>query len=75
MALVGRFDNQTVRRQRLEVGDVMLSAPSGTVVIERKSWADLAKSLNASLTNATSSKRLECSASWPVLGVNLCASR
>ena len=44
-ALVGRFDNQTVRRQRLDVGDVMLSAPSGTVVIERKSWADLAKSL------------------------------
>ena len=44
-SLVGRFDSQTVRRQRLDVGDVLLSAHSGTVVVERKSWADLAKSL------------------------------
>ena len=44
-SLVARFDDQTVRRQRLDVGDVVLTADSGTVVVERKSWADLAKSL------------------------------
>ena len=44
-SLVARFDDQTVRRQRLDVGDVVLTADSGTVLVERKSWADLAKSL------------------------------
>ena len=44
-ALVDKYDAQTVTRQRLDVGDVLITADSGTVVVERKTWADLAKSL------------------------------
>ena len=35
-----------VHRRQLDVGDVLLSAPAGQVVIERKTWPDLAKSLS-----------------------------
>ena len=42
--LVRRFDGATVTRRKLDVGDVMLSAESGTVVVERKTWLDWAKS-------------------------------
>ena len=45
-ALVARFGNQTVIRRRLDVGDVELTADAGLVVFERKTWADLAKSLS-----------------------------
>ena len=36
-----------VVRERLDVGDVVLTAPDGgaTLIVERKSWPDLAKSL------------------------------
>ena len=44
-ALVRRFDASTVTRRKLDVGDVMLVADAGTVVVERKTWLDLAKSL------------------------------
>ena len=39
-------ENVTVSRERLDVGDVRIEAPSGgIVVIERKTWADLQSSL------------------------------
>ena len=44
-ALLRRFDGSTVTRRKLDVGDVMLSAESGTVVVERKTWLDWAKSM------------------------------
>jgi ERCC4-type nuclease len=44
-ALVRKFDAQTVTRQRLDVGDVVLTADTGTVIVERKTWLDLASSL------------------------------
>ena len=36
-----------VVRERLDVGDVVLTAPDGgaTLIVERKTWPDLAKSL------------------------------
>ena len=43
--LVRRFDGATVQRRKLDVGDVVLSAESGTVVVERKTWLDWAKSM------------------------------
>ena len=44
-ALVQRFGTDQVERRRLDVGDVVLSAESGTVVVERKTWLDWAKSM------------------------------
>ena len=47
-ALVQRFGAEQVERRRLDVGDVMLtSGSSGDVLlVERKTWPDLAKSLS-----------------------------
>ena len=47
-ALVQRFGAEQVERRRLDVGDVMLtSGASGDVLlVERKTWPDLAKSLS-----------------------------
>jgi ERCC4-type nuclease len=44
-ALVRLFDDATVTRRKLDVGDVMLVADAGTVYVERKTWLDLASSL------------------------------
>ena len=44
-ALLRRFDGSTVQRRKLDVGDVVLSAESGTLVVERKTWLDWAKSM------------------------------
>ena len=44
-ALVRRFDGAVVQRRKLDVGDVMMVAESGTVVVERKTWLDWAKSM------------------------------
>ena len=46
-SLLARFGKGQVSRRRLDVGDVELTAESGTrrVVLERKTWTDLAKSL------------------------------
>ena len=45
-ALVRLFDDATVTRRKLDVGDVMLVADAGTVYVERKTWLDWAKSLS-----------------------------
>ena len=45
-ALVSRFGDQLVTRRRLDVGDVELTADAGAMIIERKTWPDLAKSLS-----------------------------
>ena len=44
-ALVRRFDGAVVQRRKLDVGDVMMVAESGTLVVERKTWLDWAKSM------------------------------
>ena len=46
-ALQARLGAEQVVRERLDVGDVVLTAPDGgaTLIVERKSWPDLAKSL------------------------------
>ena len=45
-ALAARFGDQVVTRRRLDVGDVELTADTGSMIIERKTWPDLAKSLS-----------------------------
>ena len=45
-ALAARFGDQVVTRRRLDVGDVELTADAGSMIIERKTWPDLAKSLS-----------------------------
>ena len=46
-ALQARLGAEQVVRERLDVGDVVLTAPErgATLIVERKSWPDLAKSL------------------------------
>ena len=46
-ALRARLGAEQVVRERLDVGDVVLTAPESgaTLIVERKSWPDLAKSL------------------------------
>ena len=60
-ALVQRFGESTVERRRLDVGDVMLTGDSGAVVlIERKTWADLAKSLTDGRYAEQKARLLSC---------------
>ena len=45
-ALVARFGDAQVTRQRLDVGDVVLTSAEGvSVIVERKTYADWGKSL------------------------------
>jgi ERCC4-type nuclease len=61
-ALVQRFGESTVERRRLDVGDVVLTGgDSGAVVlIERKTWADLAKSLTDGRYAEQKARLLSC---------------
>ena len=45
-ALVQRFGAEQVERRRLDVGDVMLTSGASVLLVERKTWPDLAKSLS-----------------------------
>jgi hypothetical protein len=52
-ALVARFGDAQVKRQRLDVGDVVLTSAEGvSVLVERKTYADWGKSV----TDGTPSK-------------------
>ena len=44
-ALQARLGAEQVVRERLDVGDVALMSDAGALLVERKTWADLAKSL------------------------------
>ena len=60
-ALVQRFGADQVERRRLDVGDVVLTGDSGAVVlIERKTWADLAKSLTDGRYAEQKARLLSC---------------
>ena len=59
-ALVRRFDGSTVTRRKLDVGDVMLVADAGTVVVERKTWLDWAKSLTDGRYAEQKARLLSC---------------
>jgi len=43
--LLAEFGESVVTRQRLDIADVRISTPSGTILIERKSWMDFVSSL------------------------------
>jgi hypothetical protein len=64
-ALVRRFDESTVTRRKLDVGDVVLSAESGTVVVERKTWLDWAKSMTDGRYNSQKARLRSLMASSP----------
>ena len=58
-ALVARFGDAQAKRQRLDVGDVVLTSAEGaSVLVECKAHADWGKSV----MDGTPSKRLGCSA-------------
>jgi len=43
--LIQAFGDATVRRERLDLGDVRLAVPGGLVLVERKTWPDFVSSL------------------------------
>ena len=59
-ALQARLGADLVARERLDVGDVVLSAGGDTLLVERKTWVDLASSLTDGRYAEQKARLLRC---------------